>query len=146
MADETTVAHRCERDRGSTSLSVVLLTPMMATLLVFAVFAGRLSSTKQEVISASQDAARAASVRQYPAAAVADGRAAAEATLRRRSVSCASLTVAVDAAGLVDRSEVSATVTCVMNNSDLAGLGMPGTRTITSTSTVVVDDYRGGDG
>lgn len=140
------MTRRREDERGSTSLSVVLLTPLMVTLLVFAVFAGRLSSTKQEVISASQDAARAASVRQYPAAAIADGRAAAEATLSRRGVSCASLNVSIDAGGVVDRSDVTATVTCVMNNSDLVGLGMPGTRTITFSSTVVVDDYRGGEG
>lgn len=137
--------NRLTGDRGSTALSIVLLTPMMVTLLAFAIFAGRLSTTEQEVISASHDAARAASLRQYPAAASADGRAAAEASLGSRGVSCASLTVKVDSAGVTDRSSVTATVTCIVNNSDLSGVGMPGTRTITAESTVVVDDYRGGE-
>lgn len=130
---------------GSTSMSVVLLTPMMVLLLAFAVYAGRLSTVRQDVVSASQDAARAASVRQYPAAADADGRAAAEATLAMRDISCASLDITITSGGVADRSSVTATVTCEMNNSDIAGLGMPGTKVVSAVSTVAVDDYRGGD-
>ena len=59
-------------DRGSAGISVVLLTPVVLALLAFAVLAGRVGTARQDVVSAAQAAARAASLRQPGPAAEAD--------------------------------------------------------------------------
>ena len=55
-------------ERGSAGLSVVLLTPVILALMAFAVLAGRIGTADQDVVSAAQAAARAASLRQGDAA------------------------------------------------------------------------------
>ncbi len=133
-------------ERGSTAMSVVLLTPMMLVLLAFAVYAGRLSTIRQDVVSAAQDAARAASVRQNVGAASADATAAATSTLKDRGTSCASLSVNVATSGLAPGSPVTVEVSCTLDNGDISGFGMPGSRTVTSSSTFTIDRFRGGEG
>lgn len=136
---------RCRGERGSAATELVVMVPMAVLIVGFVILVGRLSTTNQDVTSASRDAARAASVRQYPGAANADGTAAATATLAGRNVSCQTLTVDVDTSQLQPGGQVTATVTCIVGLNDIVGLGIPGTRTITSTSTAVVDRYIGGD-
>ncbi len=72
---------RCRGERGSAATEIVILVPMAVLIVGFIILVGRLSTTNQDVTSASRDAARAASVRQYPGAASADGTAAASSTL-----------------------------------------------------------------
>lgn len=132
-------------ERGSTSLSVVLLTPAMLAVLGLAVFAGRLAGAEQDVVSAAHDAARAASMRQYPDAAAADAQAAASRTLETRGVSCAALSVQIDTSAFRPDGSVAVTVSCTIDNSDLLGIGMPGTRTVDASATAVIDRYRGGE-
>ncbi len=136
---------RFRGERGSAATELVVLVPMAVLIVGFVILVGRLSTTSQDVTSASRDAARAASVRQFPAAADADGIAAASTTLSDRNVSCQTLTVDIDTTGLQTGGQVTATVTCIVGLDDIVGLGIPGTRTVTSTSTAVVDRWRGGD-
>lgn len=131
-------------ERGSSALSLVLLTPAMLAVMALAVFAGRLAGAEQDVVSAAHDAARAASVRQYPDAAVVDARAAAERTLGDRGVSCTAMSVSVDTSAFRPDGSVVVAVSCTIDNRDLLGLGMPGTRTVEATATAVIDRYRGG--
>ncbi len=121
------------------------MTPAIVMLIGLGLFAGRTATTRQDVISASRDAARAASVRQFPGPAQGDGRAAAEATLAGRNSSCQPLTVVVDTSDLSPGGTVTATVTCVVRLNDVTGLlGLPGSVTITESSTAIVDAFRGG--
>ena len=132
-------------ETGSTSIELVILTPVIVMLIGLGLFAGRTATTRQDVISASRDAARAASVRQFPAPAESDAATAAQTTLSGRNVSCETLTVAVDTSGLQPGGTVTATVSCVVALNDVTGLlGLPGSVTITETSTAVVDAFRGG--
>ena len=143
----TTPQHRprFRGERGSAATELVILVPMAVLLVGFIILVGRLSTTNQDVTSASRDAARAASVRQFPDAASADGTAAATVTLANRNVSCQTLTVEVDTTQLQPGGQVTVTVTCTVGLNDIVGLGIPGNRTITSTSTAVVDKFRGGN-
>lgn len=132
------------RDDGTASIELVIAVPMILLCLGFAVMVGRIATIDQDVTSAARDAARAASVRQFPAAAQADALAAVNETLTARSVSCAGLTVLVDTSQLEPGGQVEATVTCEVSLADVSGWGLPGSRTITASSISIVDEYRGG--
>lgn len=136
-------ARRAERGTASAEL-VVLVIPIMV-LVGFAVFVGRYSATSQEVSSAARDAARAAAVLGAPTAAQAAGEAAAEESLADRSVSCTVLSTQVDTSQLRPGGQVTAEVACEIGLSDIAGFGLPGSRTVRATATAVVDTYRGGE-
>jgi hypothetical protein len=84
-------------------------------------------------------AARAASLQRDPAAA----QAAAETTAAHADTGCTSLIVRVDTSGFRPGGTVTATVTCTVDLSDLAGLAVPGTTTLTATATSPVDLWRG---
>jgi hypothetical protein len=123
-------------------VSVVLLTPAVLALLAFAVLAGRVGTAHQDVVTAAQAAARAASLRQSPTAMVADARTAAETTLRNAGMSCGSTAVDVATAGA--GGVVTATVSCRVALADLVDLALPGQKTITARASAPVDQYRGG--
>jgi len=141
------VTPRLQGSRGSaTSELVVLVIPIMM-LTMFTVLVGRVSSTHQEVTSAARDAARAASLRQNPAEAMADADRVVRQAFADRGVSCESLRVsAVGGAGLdlSPGSTVTIQVECEVSFGDLAGFGLPGSITESATSSAVVDRFRGG--
>lgn len=139
------VIRRMRSERGSAPMELLILTPVIVMLVGLALYAGRTATIKQDVISASRDASRAASARQFPGPAAADGRAAAEQTLVSRNVSCSTLAVDVDTSNLSPGGAVTSTVTCTVDLSDVTGLlGLPGSVTIEASSTAVVDRFRGG--
>ena len=69
------------RERGSAAAELVLVTPFLILLLLFAVAAGRLVQARLDVDSAAQQAARAASLARTPAAASAQAIQVARAAL-----------------------------------------------------------------
>jgi Flp pilus assembly protein TadG len=133
---------RLSGSRGSAGVSVVLLTPAVLALLAFAVLAGRVGTAHQDVVTAAQAAARAASLRQSPSAMVADARAAAETTLRNAGMACAATAVELSTAPA--GGTVTATVSCRVALADLVDLALPGQKTITARAGAPVDRYRGG--
>ncbi|MGE0731646.1 MAG: TadE/TadG family type IV pilus assembly protein [Acidimicrobiia bacterium] len=132
-------------ERGSASVEMVLITPVLVVLLLFVVAVGRLASAQGEVESAARDAARAAASGRSSTAAQALGNAAATATLADRGVECTSLTVEIDTSAFRADGIVGATVHCVVDLEAVAGLGLPASRTLTSSFTAPVDRYRGAD-
>jgi Flp pilus assembly protein TadG len=128
-------------ESGSAAVETVLIVPVLVALLMFAVFGGRLATAKNHVVSAAQDAARAASLRDDPAAATADATATAESSLAAAGISCSSRDVTVDA-NLEPGGLVTVRVRCTTPLSDLALLGLPGSRTLSATATERVDTYR----
>lgn len=133
---------RCSDERGASVATVVVLTPLFLILMMFIVFAGRIATTRQDVLSASRDAARSAAVRS-PGAAQAAGTAAAEATLADRHVSCSGgMSIEVQVGAMQPGGQVVATVTCTVSGSDLLPFWAPGAKTITETSFAAVDTFR----
>lgn len=124
---------------------LALLTPLALAVLGFLVLAGRLSTVRADVASASRDAARAASLeRSYPQAATA-ARNTASATLDGRHVTCADLDVTVsDATTFVAGGEVVVIVSCDVSLTDVALPGIPGTRRVEAGAAEVLDRWRGG--
>jgi Flp pilus assembly protein TadG len=130
-------------ERGSAAAELVLVTPFLFLLLLFAVAAGRLVQARLDVDSAAQQAARAASLARTPAAASAQAMSVAQAALAGQSVSCSPAVITPDTADFVPGGEVTVQVTCTVHLSDLILLHVPGTETITSTFTSPIDTYRG---
>ena len=131
------------RERGSAAAELVLVTPFLFLLLLFAVAAGRLVQGKLDVDSAAQQAARAASLARTPQAASAQAQQVAQAALAGQSVSCDPAVITPDLGDFVPGGEVTVTVTCTVRLSDLSLLHIPGSETITATFTSPVDTYRG---
>lgn len=132
-------------DRGSTSLELAILAPVLLLVLAALVFAGRLALAQQAVTAAAAAAARTASIERSPAAATTAARSAAVADLTAQNLSCTAVDVAVDAAGFAApvgvRSSVTATVACTLDLADLS-LPVPGSKVVTATMTSPIDTWR----
>jgi Flp pilus assembly protein TadG len=120
-------------DRGSFSLELVVLAPVLLLVVAFIVSVGRITEGRAVVEGAVRDAARAATINHNGNAKAAAEAAYAEATKGRH---CGDLDIrpAVPQPG----GSVRATATCEVNT-------IWGTRRITRTSVSAVDIYRGTD-
>lgn len=130
------------RERGSASIELVLITPVLIMFLLLVVGLGRLALASQEVTAAANDAARAASLERNVGAAAGKGRAAAEQALADRGMSCASLSVDVDTSGYRAGGQVRAEVVCVADLGDLALSGLPGSKTYRADAVVPIEQYK----
>ena len=129
--------------RGSTAVTVVILTPMFLVLLSFVVFVGRVAATEGDVQAAARDAARAASLRTGATSSAADAEATARVSLGERDVSCRDLTVTTNPISTAGLDAVRVEVRCTMDVADLTGFAVPGHRTNTADATEVRDRYAG---
>lgn len=136
--------HARDRENGSISVELAILTPALILLLGALVLVGRVQTTTSAIEQAARSAARDASL-----ARTQDGaRAAAQAAAARElaSTSCAATAVAVDTSGFSARigqdAVVTATVSCTVSIADLAVPGLPGAHTMTAQATSPLDRYR----
>lgn len=130
-------------ERASAVVELTVMVPAVVLLLVFVVFAGRVTAARLDVAGAAADAARAASTRQHAGDAASDARATAAASLADRGVTCARLAVDVDTGAFTRGGSVAVTVRCTVDLSDLGLLGVPAARTVSARSTEVIDSLRG---
>jgi Flp pilus assembly protein TadG len=134
------------QERGSISLEVAILGPVLLLLLGLAVAAGRITVSGGAVEAAARDAAREASIARDASTAGAAARAAALDSLARQGLRCAGLAVTIDTSGfrtpVGQPAQVSAVVTCAVTLSDLAVPGLPGTKTLRGQFTSPLDRYR----
>ena len=137
-------AHRPER--GSAALEAAIGVPAFMLFVALIVLAGRVAITTQAVDSAASASARTASIARTAGDANATARTAAASSLTDQNLRCVSTTVTLDTTGfsapLGTPATVTATVRCVVNLTDLALPGVPGTRTVTATATSPVDTFR----
>lgn len=129
-------------ERGSISVEVAVIAPAFVFLMLLVVYAGKVSEADGNVERAAAEGARAASLRQNPAAAVDDARAVVEANLAATGVPCSQLDTSVDTSMFEPGGTVTVTVRCDASMADVTLLGVPGTRSFTATSTEVIDTYR----
>lgn len=130
------------RERGASSLELVIVAPLLIMFLLLVVGLGRMALARQQVNAAAYDAARAASLERVVPAAAGQGQEAARRALDQRGMSCTSLSVDVDTGDYRSNGQVTAKVTCVAKLSDLALSGLPGSRTYTATATVPIEQWR----
>lgn len=133
---------RGERGAVSTEFAVVM-TAFLTAFMLLIVFAGRVAQAENDVRSAAQEAARAASLAGTPTQADAEARRVAQANLTTSGLSCSNgLDVSVGLGDFRPGGWVSVTITCTASFSDVASLAVPGSRSFTSTASEVVDTYR----
>lgn len=133
-----------KRDRGvSTPIEMMALTTLCLVAFLFIGFLGRLHAAGVEVTSVARAAAREASMASSPAVATAAASSVVGTSpLVRR---CGSTRTAVSwrpsTSGTWQGGSVTVVVTCVVRSSALAGLWVPGDRTVTMSDTQPVDWY-----
>ncbi len=136
---------RVRAERGAAATELVLVTPLLLLLLVFATLAGRLAGARGDLVGAARDAARAASIQRSAVAAGPAAQAAAQATLADQGFSCASVIVTTDIDAFRRGGTVSVEVSCDVDLSDLSPLPLPGSQTLSAGAVEVVDQFRGLD-
>ena len=137
---------RLAGERGSVSLELVVLAPGLLLVIGVLIYGGRLELAKQSVQSAASQAAREASIARTQPEANSTADAAATRSLTEQGLNCVSSSVTVDTSGFASPAGTPATitaeVTCVVNLSDLAVPGLPGSQTVTATADSPLDTYR----
>lgn len=142
QASPTKCAESGRLDRGSVTVEMVILAPVLVMLTLFIVFLGRAGGSIQQVRHAADVGARAASLVSRSAMQTVAVSVAAR-DLADNGVNCASTSVSVSVNDAVDAGSVTVTVSCVVN-SDGTSLVGAGARTVTASSTEVIDRFRGG--
>ncbi|MBR8743775.1 TadE/TadG family type IV pilus assembly protein [Nocardiopsis sp. MG754419] len=130
-------------DRGSASVELVLLTPVLLALALLMVLAGRVVDAGSTADGVAHSAARAASMERTAGAAEAAAAATAASSLAENGLVCGDHTVVLEHGGLVPGGAVTARVECRVGLDGLTGLGVPGSYTASGSATVVVDTFRG---
>ncbi len=132
-------------DEGSAAIEAAILAPAILLILALGIGAMRVEVAGEAVDLSAHDAARAASISRNGADAQSAATNAARTTLAAQHLICRTLTVTVDTSGfgvpVGQSASVVATVTCIVDLSDVAMAGTPGTKTLTSTFTSVIDQY-----
>jgi Flp pilus assembly protein TadG len=121
---------------------LTVLTPLLLMMLMFVVLCGRLAGTRLRLDDVAHQAARAASAARTVAGAQSDAQSTAHAALAAAGISCRTLRVTVDTAGLQPGSTVTATVSCTVGLGDLSLLAVPGSKQLAASFTSPVDVYR----
>ena len=133
---------RTSNDIGSATVEMVLLAPVLVLLMAFVVFLGRAGGATEQVRHAADQAARAASIVARPKMqSVAQLVAAAD--LANNGFNCASTSVGVQVSNALAASSVTVTVSCRLNQQGTSLVGAVA-RTLTASSTEVIDQYRAG--
>ena len=132
-------------DRGSVTLELVILAPVLIITMLFVIAAGRIAQAHQAVEAAARDAARQASIARDPTTARTSATSSARDALSREGLNCPAQ-VSVDTSGFarpVGRpATVTAHITCTIHLADVAASGVTDT-TITASFTSPIDPYRG---
>ncbi|MDA5147051.1 TadE/TadG family type IV pilus assembly protein [Streptomyces sp. AD681] len=133
-------------DEGSVAIEAAIVIPPLIMFLSLALAGGRLVTSGAKIDAAAEDAAREASIHRTAASAQAAAQAAVAESLNDQGIACAFSSVAIDTRGLNvpvgQVGTVTVTVNCTVNLSDLLVPGVPGSKTLTSTATSVVDAFR----
>src|SRR6478735_7313694 len=133
-------------ERGSAVIETVIGVPAFLLFVGLIIFAGRMAIAHQAVEAAATSAARSASISRTQGEAEGAASSSATATLADQGLTCATTAVTVDTTGFAapvgTPAQVTATVTCEVNLTDLSVPGIPGTKTVTATMRSAIDTYR----
>jgi Flp pilus assembly protein TadG len=141
-SDHLAVLRSSPTEVGGATVELVLVTPLLLALALFAVLAGRLTEARAEVDGAARDAARAASIARDPAAARAAAHATAQATLGERRLTCRTFHVRTDTSAFRAGGHVAVQLACTVELDDLSLLRIPGERTIQTRFVAPLDTFR----
>lgn len=130
-------------ERGSASVELVLLTPVLVALLLLTAAFGRVQGARADVEAAARTAARSASIERDGGAARAAAQRAVAVEMDGGGYRCDMLRVDLDTSTFGPDATVKATVACSVHLSDVTGMGIPGTHVFSATFLEPLDRYRG---
>lgn len=140
-----TDAGRSDRG-GSPSVEAAVITVVFGLLIAFAVAGGRLVAAESALDQGARAAARSASLQRDAGTAAEAGRRAAEIGLGDAELRCRSLDVRIDTAGLDAPigvpANVTASIRCDVDWSDLGLPGVPGGRVAEAQFSSPIDQWR----
>ncbi|MCX4515949.1 pilus assembly protein [Streptomyces sp. NBC_01619] len=146
-AAQRRLARALRRDRGSYAVETAVLAPVMIGLLLLMIAFGRVTDAGGAVDSAARAAARAASLERDADSAQSKAQTAASRSLEGEGITCHATSVVVDTAGYTldtgVEANVTATISCTADLSDIGLPGLPGAKTLTASWTSPIDTYRG---
>ncbi len=125
------------------TVELVLLTPVLVGLLCLTVAFGRIQNAQADIEAASRVAARAASIERTASTAQVAGERAAASEIHSSGYRCEPLRIDVDTSRFAADALVAATVECTVRLSDVTGMGIPSSRTLTARFSESIDRYRG---
>ncbi|HWL44489.1 MAG TPA: TadE/TadG family type IV pilus assembly protein [Ilumatobacter sp.] len=121
---------------------VAVIAPALLILMLLVVYAGHVAEADGDVRRAASEAARAASLRQHPDAAIDAARETATANLAAAGIVCDPLTVDVDTDNFVPGGTVTVEVTCVATLDAVTLLRVARDRSYYARSVEVIDTFR----
>ena len=130
------------RSRGSLTVELIVLTPVIVVFVLMALAFGRFELAREQVVSAARAGAEAASV--VPSAGDAQSAAedAVDPIVSDHSHTCAVLSVSTDTAHFIPGGFVRVVVTCQIDFTDLLVPGFPGHTDVQETVTAPIDPFR----
>jgi Flp pilus assembly protein TadG len=129
-------------DRGSSSVELVILAPLLVAMLLFVVLLGRFANLRVDVQGAARDAARTASLQRSATEASTSASDAAHLSLQTAGTSCSNLNVQTDTASFRAGGRVIVDIYCDVPMADLSLLSL-GQKTVHARFIEPVDTYRG---
>jgi len=131
-----------EHEEGNAAVEPVVRTAVVMIFVLLAVAFGRYEATRTQVIGAARAAAEAAAVMPSVYQASSAASAAAMPELTGDGAACTRSDVTTDTQDFVAGGDVSVTVTCTVELSDLGVPGLPGVTTMVVTQVAPIDPYR----
>lgn len=128
-------------ERGTATVELVILAPVVFALLAFIVGLGRSADARGRLTGAARDAARAASLTSTPDAARTAAHDTALTDLEGAGLECKSPRVATDTSRFQPGGLVRVAIRCTLDLSSLVVSGLPGSSTLTAHATVPLDTY-----
>lgn len=134
-------------EKGSASLELAILAPVIIALLLMLVAFGRTTSATSHVDGAAFATARAASIERSSTSAQSSANSIAHDYLDQRGLTCEPQVVEVDTSGFSravgQRAQVQVTITCTVPMREITGVVPFGSKTFTATAISPIDSYRG---
>jgi Flp pilus assembly protein TadG len=129
-------------DRGSLTVELAVLTPVLLVLALTMVAFGRVAEARQQVVEAARAGAEVASVLPTATGAQNGSQVDAVVGITVRGLTCAERQVETNVSHFYPGGYVTVTVICQVSLSDVAVPGMPGSTTVRASSTAPIDPYR----
>lgn len=130
------------QERGSATVELVVLVPVVIVFVCFVAALGRYEVVRAQVTGAARAGAEAAAEALTAREASAAALQAAPVAVEAAGTACRDLTVSTGTATFEPGGSVTVTVRCMVPLSDLAVPGLPGSATTTSTVRAPIDTYR----
>jgi Flp pilus assembly protein TadG len=128
-----------QRERGSMSVEIVILAPVLIAFVLLVVAGGRLVARQGDVDSAARDAARAASIERAAGSAVTVARRVAAASL---PAGAACQPADVDTSSWTEGGSVGVTIRCQVSYAGLGLIGLPGSARVEGSSLAPLEQLR----